>query len=239
MALRLPSGMLRAHRRKGRVVPGTAIVRLSHFRTVRPGFDAVLRESVLPELLGHPGVLRVFAGRQGPDEIGMRILVSVWDSGESMLRAFGGDPDAEPAALDETSGRRVEILPVVVSSIGETLSTGILRIARAGLRDGDLEGYSRLVAQDLEGGREAGLSPLTVVLAGWGERGFVMISAWADWASIEAATGASIADPVRTKRVAGLVDFNADHYELLHDEPGLASLPADVDMAPTDHPLTG
>jgi hypothetical protein len=221
------------------VVPGTAIVRLSHFRTLRPGFDPVLRDSVLPELQAHPGVLRVFPGRQGPDEIGLRILVSVWDGEKAMERAFGGIPEAEPAALEETSGRRVEILPVLVSSIGETLSTGVLRVARASLRDGDLEGYARLVAQDLEGGRAGGPAPHTVVLASWGEQGFVMVSAWPDWSSIEAATGASIADPLRTKRVAGLEDFHADHYELLQDEPGLAARQPEVGLAPADRPRTG
>jgi hypothetical protein len=226
------------------LVPGTAIVRLSQFRTARPGFDAVLRESVLPELRGHAGVLRVFAGRQGPDEIGLRILVSVWEAEEALNRAFSGNPVAEPAVLDETSARHVEILPVVVSSIGEasvggaTSSTGILRVGRATLRDGELESYAKLVTRDLEAGADGGAAPRAVLLAGWGERGFLMVSTWPDWASIEAATGASVADPLRTKRLAGLEGFHADHYELLLDAPGLAAqLPTahitTVDGAPT------
>jgi hypothetical protein len=198
-------------------------MRLSHLHALRPGWDAILRESVVPELRGHPGVIRVFAGRQGPDEIGLRILVSIWDSEEAMLRAFGGDPEAESPAMGETSGRRVELLPIVVSSMGRSLGTGILRVARGSIRHGDLEDYAHLVAQELQHDLEGRPGPNAVVLAGTGERGFVMVSAWPDWASIEAATGASIADPLRTKRAAGLESFHAEHYELLQDEGGQAS----------------
>jgi hypothetical protein len=138
--------------------------------------------------------------------------------------------EPQPAVLDETSGRRVESCPSSCRASAR-LSTSILRVARASLVR--RPGGPRLVTQD---GRLGECLAACRGLAGLGERGFVMISAWPDWASIEAATGASIADPLRTKRVAGLEDFHADHYELLQDEPGLAARQPEVGLAPADRP---
>ena len=59
--------------------------------------------------------------------------------------------------------------------------------------------------------------PRDLVMAAAGEDAFVMLSTWPDWSAIEAATGASISEPLRTKRLGALSSFEVAHYELLTD----------------------
>lgn len=58
-----------------------SVVRVFTFRTVRPGFDSILRDELMPEMRAMPGLVEVFFGRQGPDDVGPRITVSIWSSG--------------------------------------------------------------------------------------------------------------------------------------------------------------
>ena len=199
-----------------------AVVRLFTFQPVRPAFDAILRDSVLPDLRGTPGALRVWAGRQGPGEVGTRLIVSAWSSLAAMSAALGNDPEDtrfHPEHLGETSDRRLEVLSLVVMDTSPTaLSTGILRVTRGTLADGDLAQYARLVATDLIGWRDDSAAPRSVVLAAGTEQEVVMVSTWPDWAAIERATGASVEEPLRMKRdrIGG---FQAAHFELVDDRP--------------------
>ncbi len=130
-----------------------AIVRLFHFQTVRPAFDATLRDSVLPDLRALPGVMRVWAGRQGPDEVGTRLIVSVWSSRVAMKAALGDDPEDtrfHPEHLDDTVDRRLEVLSLVVMEANPApLATGILRVTRGSLLGGDMTGYAKLVVDEV------------------------------------------------------------------------------------------
>ena len=199
-----------------------AVVRLFHFQPVRPAFDAILRDSVLPDLRVMPGALRAWAGRQGPGEVGTRVIVSVWSSLSAMSAALGEDPEDtrfHPEHLAETSDRRLEVLSLVLMETSPAaLPTGILRVTRGTLADGDLAQYARLVATDLSGWREDGSAPRSVVLAAGAEQEVVMVSTWPDWAAIESATGASVEEPLRMKRDR-LSGFLAAHYELVDDRP--------------------
>ncbi len=196
-----------------------AIVRLFHVQPARPAFDTTLRDSVLADLRALPGVMRVWAGRQGPGELGTRLIVSVWSSRVAMKAALGDDrEDARfhPEYLDATD-RRIEVLSVVVMEASPVpLVTGILRVTRGSLSDGDMTGYARLVLHDVTGWRDDGTGPRAVVLASGDEQEVVMISTWPDWAAIESATGASVDDPLRVKRDR-LSGFQVDHYELVGD----------------------
>ena len=129
--------------------------------------------------------------------------------------------------MAETSERRLEVAPVLLlQSPDGHLETGILRLAHGELREGDVARYGRQMLEDLERLHERQAGPSAFVLAGVSERGFVMVSTWTDWEAIEAATGASLSDPLRTKRLAGLSAFKADHYELLGDLAAARSVPA-------------
>jgi hypothetical protein len=198
-------------------VQEAVVVRLSRFRTTRPAFDAVLRGSVLPHIRSQPGVLGVFAGRQGPDEVGVRLLASLWSSREAMVETFGddlADDDGASGPLAATTHRTLELLPVLVVRLSDPpLPTGILRLARGRLGDPDLASYADMVRSDLAGVADQG--PGDLIMAASGEAAFIMLSTWPDWSAIEAATGASISEPLRTKRMAALSSFEADHFELL------------------------
>jgi quinol monooxygenase YgiN len=197
-----------------------AVVRVFHFQPRRPAFDAILRDSVLPDLRAMAGCLRVWAGRQGPGELGIRSIVSVWSSRAAMSAAVGDDPDDtrfHPGHLKEISDGRLEVFSLVLmESSSVALATGILRVTRGTLADDDLAGYARLVVNDLGSRREDGAGPAAIVVASGAEREVVMVSTWPDWAAIECATGASVEEPLRAKRDR-LSGFQAAHYELLDD----------------------
>jgi hypothetical protein len=197
-----------------------AIVRLFRFQPVRPAIDADLRDSVLPDLRSLPGLMRVWAGRQGPGELGARLIVSVWASREAMKATLGDDPEDarfHPEYLDDTSDRRLDVLSLVLMEASPTpLVTGILRVTRGSLIDGDTVAYARLVGHELPSHHDDGAGPRAVVLASGDGTEFVMVSTWPDWAAIESATGASVDDPLRVKR-SRLSGFQVDHYELVDD----------------------
>jgi hypothetical protein len=191
------------------------VVRLSRFRASRPGFDAVLRATVLPALRAQGGLSAVFAGRQGPDETGARALVTLWASTSSLHEGPREDVVAPDAPAAEMTDQRVETLPALLVALAATpLTTGILRIARGRLVDTDLASFAELVRRE-SAGLQAAATGHDFVMAASGESSFVMISTWADWAAIEAATGASLSEPIHTKRLAALEDFVVEHYELV------------------------
>lgn len=197
-----------------------AIVRLFRFQPVRPAFDADLRDSVLPDLRRLPGVMRVWAGRQGPGELSDRLIVSVWASREAMKAAQGDDPEDarfHPEHLDDTSNRRLDVLSLVHMEASPTpLVTGILRVTRGSLTDSDMTAYARLVVRDVTTRHDDDTGPRAVIVASDDGLEVVMVSTWPDWAAIESATGASVDDPLRVKR-SRLSGFQVDHYELVDD----------------------
>ena len=48
---------------------------------------------MLPDLRGMPGLVDVFLGRRGPDELGPRLNATVWTSREAMVAGVGEDFD--------------------------------------------------------------------------------------------------------------------------------------------------
>jgi hypothetical protein len=95
-------------------------LRLYQFNPLRPTFDAVTRNEILPALAQSPGVLGVWAGRKGPDELGRRAVASLWTSRDAMEEAMGIDLAHlrfQPQYLDETTDRVLEVRPVLWLSI--------------------------------------------------------------------------------------------------------------------------
>jgi hypothetical protein len=55
-------------------------LRLFHCRPAAPAFDEALRSTIVPALLSRTEVTHVWVARQGPDEAGLRVVASLWDS---------------------------------------------------------------------------------------------------------------------------------------------------------------
>lgn len=195
------------------------VLRLFWCRPLRPPFDEILRDAVLPDLRSRPGVVEAYVARKGPTDLGDRLIASLWSSLDAMGEAMGANVEAtrfHPELLTELTDHRLEVLPValVVGAEGSP-SVGVLRLARGTLRAVDVAGYATEVRDGVAADRAAGRGPLRLILALPGPGRFVTLSCWAGWAAIEAATGASVREPVRTQREAEVAAFTADHYELL------------------------
>jgi hypothetical protein len=198
-------------------------LRLYQFNPLRPTFDAVTRNQILPALAQRPGVLGVWAGRKGPDELGRRVVASLWTSRDAMEEAMGIDLAHlrfQPQYLDETTDRVLEVRPVLWS-IGAPgrLRSGVLRVARGLLARGDTVSYAESVRAGVAIDHARGSDPDVLVLASASDREFVTVTTWSGWDSLQAATGASLQRPIRTQHNEGLASFDADHFELLPTDP--------------------
>jgi hypothetical protein len=198
---------------------GGGALRLFHCRSSGPAFDERLRTTIAPGLGAMPGSVRVWAARHGIDDEGLRLVASTWESAEAMrlgLEDAGAPMNPETDAT--IAAPRVETYPILQAAVDRaSLETGILRLARGVLRDVEPALYAERVIAGLEADRQGGHGPNALVLAQTGEREFVTVTVWSGWQHVEIATGASIRDPIRTKRGAELVSFVAEHYELLAD----------------------
>jgi hypothetical protein len=207
-----------------RTVSEARVIRLFRFRPVRPGFDAVLREVHVPGLLAFDALEDVYVGRQGPDELGERIVASVWTSRSRMDASVGEDFDPQifhPEHLDATSDRRLEILPGdvmlrfdAVPTI-EAPATGILRVVRGRIRPGGLLAYRDEVRAGTIADATAGHGPRALYFAIELPDRFVTLSIWHSWSALEVATGSDIHQPIATRHQERMVEWEADHYEIL------------------------
>lgn len=195
------------------------VLRVFLARPVRLAFDAVIRDEMGPQLRALDGVVAVWIGRRGPDELGDRALISLWESEAAMLTAMGPDIERSrfhPEHLSETVDRRLEVLPVLVELGTQRPTTAsILRIARGRLAAIDLESYARDVEAGAVRDLERGRGPETLILCADGGDRFVTMSTWSDWDALATATGASLDHPVRTREQHAIEGFNAVHLELI------------------------
>jgi heme-degrading monooxygenase HmoA len=84
------------------------VIRLFRFRPVRTAFDSILRDDMIPALLEMDGIVDVYVGRQGPDELGPRVIATIWTSREAMAAGVGESfdrPIFRPEYLQETIDR--------------------------------------------------------------------------------------------------------------------------------------
>lgn len=194
------------------------VIRILRLRPARVGFDGILRDA-LPALRASAGLLDVAAGRHGPDELGPRIVASVWAATEAMDAAVRSQPGsaaltAPPDAMDVT----VESLALDVAFRAEPARTPRVVRAFAGqVRSGTLAAYIDAARAGTLVDDAAGRGPCALYLAGLPSDpdGFVTISTWSDWAAIEAATGGDIRRPVATRHPERLVAWEATHFESL------------------------
>ena len=177
-------------------MPEPSVLRLFSFRPVGAAFISILRDIMLPDLRRMPGLVDVFLGRRGPDELGPRLNATVWASREAMVAGVGEDfdpPIFHPEYIDETTERVLEILPIAISMPFDGVGTPrILRTFRGTARPGELAAYIEEARNGTIADIDAGRGPLALHLAtGPGDDDFVTISVWESWAALETATGAT------------------------------------------------
>ncbi len=193
------------------------VIRLFSFQAARRGFDEILRTVMIPDLLEKPGIIDLCVGRQGPDDLGPRIVASVWDSRQSMLDAIGDRLGTfHPEHLDATSDQRLEICELGVAWRSEAAPPNrILRVLRGEVRTGELEAYVEDVQHGVELDALDQHGPTTLYLGKLGGDTFVTVSAWRDWSDIELATGGNVNHPRATRHPERLIDWDVQHFEVV------------------------
>ncbi len=196
-----------------------SVIRLFTFRTVRPAFDQILRDVIVPDLCVRAGIVDCYSARQGPDEIGPRIVASVWRSRSEMVAALGEELGAgafHPEYLDETTDRVLEVVPL---EIAERFGTGdparILRILRGAVAPGEMAAYIDDVRTGVHIDVGSSDGPVALYLASNEGDSFITVSAWRKWADIELATGGDVRRPRTTRRPERLVDWDVGHFEIV------------------------
>lgn len=205
---------------------GPGVIRLFQFRPVRTAFDSILRDDMIPGLLEMPGISDLYLGRQGPDELGPRLLATIWTSREAMSSAVGESfdrPIFRPERLAETVDRALEFHPLEFGvRFGRPDPPGVLRLVRGRIRSGELGAYvAEARAGTLEDAAD-GAGPMALYLAGTGPDAFVTLSVWADWATLQQATGGDVDRPIATRHAHRLLSWHARHFESI---PGLIPVP--------------
>ncbi len=210
-----------------------SVLRLFTFRAVRPAFDEILRHQLVPDLGAQVGIVDCYSGRQGPDEIGPRVVASVWTDPQAMIAAVGpslGQGLFHPELLDETTDRVLEVLPVRLASRVENAGTAptILRTLRGRVRQDGLDEYLADVQDGVDADTLAGIGPVSLYVAETGEDSFITLSAWRDWADIEHATGGDVHQPRATRHREHLLDWDVTHYEIVQTATGAAAPAVDA-----------
>lgn len=198
------------------IVAAAPVMRLTWFRADGAAFDERVRAEVVPGFRRSRGLCRLYLGRQGPEEDGRRVLVTLWASMRALMAARGSSGHGRQALPELVQARRETIpLSLLVFGVPDQSSGGILRIARGQLREGQRDSYLAQVRDGLREDRARGHGPGWLALGFLGADRFLTLSGWRDWASIEGATGATIEAPIRTKRSDALRSFEAEHLELV------------------------
>ncbi|HEY7937914.1 MAG TPA: hypothetical protein VID26_12400 [Candidatus Limnocylindrales bacterium] len=197
----------------------TQILRIFRCRPLRGAFDEILREVLVPQLRLRPGISAVYVGRQGPDDVGSRLIASLWTSRAAMIEAMGTDIEASkfvPEHLAETVDHELDVLPLSIALRFATTDTPrILRLAEGKIAAGQLSEYVRETREGADRDASTRHGPLALYLSEQLPSGFVTLSAWRSWSDIEAATGADVRRPVTTQRADRLTAFHATHYEAI------------------------
>lgn len=197
----------------------SSFLRLSKFRPVRTAFDLLLRETMVPALLALPGLSDLYVGRQGPGELGPRLVATVWDSRDSMAAAVGESlehPTFKPEHLAETEDRELDFLPLAFGyRFVRPEPPGLIRVVQGEVYLGGLERYIDLARAGTLADAENGRGPLALYLAPRLPKGFVTLSIWSDWATLQEATGGEIDRPIATRHSRMLSTWQADHYEVI------------------------
>jgi hypothetical protein len=138
------------------------------------------------------------------------------------MDANGGDRLAIEAA-PEVGPSRIDVVTLAVDlSFELTEPPRILRVFRGQVREGELDLYVEEARNGTLADAAGPHSPLGLYLGAQPPSGFVTVSVWTGWESIEAATHGNIRQPIATSNAARLVGGRATHYEVV---PGAVHRP--------------
>lgn len=198
------------------------VLRLLRFRPAETGFDATIRDVLVPEVRRLPGNLAAYAGRIGPDDDGERLMATVWASREAMAAGVGEGIDGlrfHPELVPASRDLRLDVLPVAFALPPvQEVDAGILRLVTGLTQPGDQEAYVAAVEAGAGADRAAGSGPVALYLGVLAPDAFTTLSLWAAWKDLEAATGADIRVAARTRHEELLERWSATHYEVV---PGI------------------
>lgn len=198
--------------------PERRVLRLFRCLPVELGFDRILRDILVPDLLTLPAVSDVIVGRQGPGEMGERLVASVWETSTAMLESMGRDVESSsfhPERLPETRDRTLEVVPLAVHlRWPDHEAPAIVRLSHGSVVDGGLERYVEAARAGAEADHQR-LGSAAFYLGTPGPADFVTLSVWPSWAAIAAATGADIRRPIATRHGDLIADFRAEHLEVV------------------------
>lgn len=200
------------------------VIRLLRFRPARAAFDAVLRTETVPAMRQLDGLVDVFAGRQGPGDQGPRLMASIWRSAASMLTALDASGEANGRDLEPIDGStECELLwlPLAFGFRADAASTpAVLRFVTGQVRPDELETYIAEAHEGTIADAAAGRGPVALYLAPDPPSSFRTLSVWIDWNTLQDATGGDVDRPIATRHAERLLDWQAEHYEIL---PGLVA----------------
>jgi heme-degrading monooxygenase HmoA len=197
-----------------------------------PGFDAQIRDVLIPDVVRIPGNVAAYAGRIGPDDDGTRIIATVWASEEEMAAGVGIDFEApvfHPELLPGSADRELDVLPIACTLPPDRYAdAGILRLVTGHTRPGGQQAYVEAVTAGAAADRDAGVGPIALYLGIQAPDRFATLSLWDSWSHLEAATGADTRAVGRTRHEELLDRWAAEHYEAI---PGIHA-PAVLTLAP-------
>lgn len=197
---------------------GQPVLRLFSCRPRRAAFDRILRDVLIPDLRALGDVSEVFAGRQGPDDLGERLVASVWSSTPEMTAAMGDEVERSifgPEHLAEMTDRRLEVIRLSVVERFDRSSPVLMRLARGTTGPGELEDYATEVATGVAADVAAGHGPIALYFGTVPPVGFVTMSLWRTWMDVAETTGTSAECPISTRYRDRLETFEAEHFEIL------------------------
>ena len=195
------------------------VIRLVCFRATRLAMDSRLRAAIRGDLVARPGLLDLYLGRQGPEELGPRLVASIWESEEAMSHAVEAAPGGLERSLSELDGAmelEVEWLPLRFGSrFARREEPGVLRLVHGTVRSGELEPYVAAAEEGTLADAAAGHGPMALYLAATPPDSFVTLSVWHDWSTLQTATGGRLDQPIATRHAERLVAWRADHFEVI------------------------
>jgi hypothetical protein len=193
-----------------------SVVRVFRFRTARPGFDSILRGQMMAEMRAMAGLEDVFFGRQGPDDVGPRIVVSTWSSREAMVAGVSDHLGVfHPEYLSATSDHVLEMYEQRIGDRVDGAEPSILRTFRGVVQPSELEAYVEEVRQGVDRDRRNETGPTALYLGASDEGEFITASAWREWDDIARSTGGTIHAPNATRHPERLLSWSVEHYEIV------------------------
>ncbi len=197
------------------------VIRLFRFRPARVEFDKTLRTIMVPDLRRMESLIDVHVGRHGAEQLGDRIVATIWTDRSSMNAAIGpslADSTFHPDRLSDTTDQQLEVreLDLLLRFPGGPPST-LLRLFRGQVKPGELAAYIEEARAGTLADVEAQRGPAALYLAADPPDRFLTLSLWPDWSAIERATGGDVHRPMSTKDSARIVDMDIVHYEVVTD----------------------